>query len=975
MGAKHFGRALLVALACPGVAFALGLGDIKLNSALNAPLDADIELLGAAPEELATLKAQLASRETFARYGLDYPGFLSSVTLARGKSTAGRDVLKVRSQESITEPFVTLLVDVNWGRGRLVREYTVLLDPPVFTPGNSQAAPVAPPVTGTPRAGTIERAAPPSAAVPPASEAPATDSYRVRGGDTLSRIAAGLAGSYAGATRDQLMLGLYRNNPGAFVDSMNALRNGAILRLPAPSAVSGISAAAAAGETSRQYSAWRGRSGSATGSGAGRLRLVAPSESGSGSAATAADVKGLRDRLTQIEGELAESKRLLELKNGELADLQRRLSAASAGGRTPAATPATPPVQVAAPPVAAATPAVKPPAEQAPTAPATTPSSGTPEPAAVAPAEQPAVQPMRPRARVVEQPSVEGPSFLSSLLDSVVSAARDFWYIPVALIIGLLGLFGFRKFQQQRTTGRDDFAMPRYEMSEPPPARASAEEADSDTARLRRPRIQGQDERGMLVEESGENEQPKFASDMAQRSEDTLSGETGINLDQNDPLAEADFHMAYGLYDQAADLVRTAIVREPERRDLKLKLVEVFFVWGNRDEFLKVARDLHGSRAQAPAGEWDKIVIMGRQIAPEDPLFSGAPTTGAPTREVDLDLHAGESKLDFDLLGEASAGSAAGAAVGGATATALDLDFGATPPGDTLNDTTEQSIATAFAPLLPDALDDRGGGTTREMAPQFPPASADAGELSAADLGEAPTVEQPLLRTNSPTIRQKIDAVLRQANTANDQTAEVAIDDLGLDLGEGLDLDHPEWSADAPSDLHGDVHADLHADVPGDTPTLVAGLDAESRRLLDAAAATPTGATALTATGDWFTGTKTERDTNATASMVALDVDLSDSAATAQFAPERDLDIDLERMGSADNEKTATSHTALADELSLPALEPMTISEVGTKLDLARAYMDMGDPDGARSILLEVVHEGSISQKQEAQRLIDSLPG
>src|SRR6185436_284720 len=94
-------------------------------------------------------------------------------------------------------------------------------------------------------------------------------------------------------------------------------------------------------------------------------------------------------------------------------------------------------------------------------------------------------------------------------------------------------------------------------------------------------------------------------------------------LDQGDPLAEADFHMAYGLYDQAADLVRIAIAREPERRDLKLKLLEVYFVWGNKEQFLAAARDLATSRDEAAPGEWEKIVIMGKQLAPDDELFAG----------------------------------------------------------------------------------------------------------------------------------------------------------------------------------------------------------------------------------------------------------------------------------------------------------------------------------------------------------------
>ena len=108
--------------------------------------------------------------------------------------------------------------------------------------------------------------------------------------------------------------------------------------------------------------------------------------------------------------------------------------------------------------------------------------------------------------------------------------------------------------------------------------------------------------------------------------EDTLSGEGPVSIEAGDPLAEADFHMAYGLYDQAADLVQVAAKREPQRRDLKLKLVEIFFVWGNRDRFLEVAREMNATRKDAQPGEWDKILIMGRQLASDDPLFAGAAT-------------------------------------------------------------------------------------------------------------------------------------------------------------------------------------------------------------------------------------------------------------------------------------------------------------------------------------------------------------
>src|SRR5579862_9150496 len=154
--------------------FALGLGEIHLKSALNEPMNAEIDLIAASPEELSALRAALAPREAFSRYGIDRPPFLSTLSFKVAMSKDGRDVLSVRSTDAIPEPFVTFLVEVNWARGRLMREYTVLLDPPVYTPGENanSSAPVTAPSTAakTPAATTPSVSAPsalPSAASPP----------------------------------------------------------------------------------------------------------------------------------------------------------------------------------------------------------------------------------------------------------------------------------------------------------------------------------------------------------------------------------------------------------------------------------------------------------------------------------------------------------------------------------------------------------------------------------------------------------------------------------------------------------------------------------------------------------------------------------------------------------------------------------------------------------------------------------------
>jgi pilus assembly protein FimV len=172
MVAKRSSRAVALLLMLPSAAFALGFGDIRLLSPLNAPLDAQIELLDVTPEELQTLQAKIASRDMFTSYGLEWPVFVSSVQVKTTRSSDGRMVIALKSTDPVTEPFITLLVEVNWARGHLVREYTMLLDPPVFTPGQSAAsnAPVAAPSAGAgTREGAIARgadAAPPAAAAP-----------------------------------------------------------------------------------------------------------------------------------------------------------------------------------------------------------------------------------------------------------------------------------------------------------------------------------------------------------------------------------------------------------------------------------------------------------------------------------------------------------------------------------------------------------------------------------------------------------------------------------------------------------------------------------------------------------------------------------------------------------------------------------------------------------------------------------------
>src|SRR5688572_25295039 len=149
---RHLPRLLLLmgALLSPVTLYALGLGEIRLHSALNQPFDAEIELISPTAEELQGLKVGLASPDLYSRYGIDRPIYLTSFTFSVQRSRDGRAAIKVTSNRSVTEPFVTILVEASWARGRLLREYTVLLDPPVFMPSQPEAqTPVTTPQTGT----------------------------------------------------------------------------------------------------------------------------------------------------------------------------------------------------------------------------------------------------------------------------------------------------------------------------------------------------------------------------------------------------------------------------------------------------------------------------------------------------------------------------------------------------------------------------------------------------------------------------------------------------------------------------------------------------------------------------------------------------------------------------------------------------------------------------------------------------------
>jgi pilus assembly protein FimV len=1030
---RHISRlALMGAMLFPTGVYALGLGEIRVNSALSQPFDAEIELVSPTADELSTLKVTLANNELFARYGLDRPAYLNNFTFRVIPMGGGRSSVHVSSNRAITEPVVSILVEATWARGRILREYTFFLDPPVFVP--SQSAAPAPTVEApspvpapeqTPTQGVIERTpapvtpeptaeaepvitqpvAPPppeseTSAVPPPTDAAAPpaptepsepvsppppsmvgDTYDVQRNDSLWKIASRLR---PGTPREinQTMIALYRANPQAFSGNINRLRSGAVLRVPAQEEIESIDAREASNEVTRQFNEWRPPVEAPVVEEPGQLRLVAPTEpSAEAVAAAAAEAKAAAEaeaKAAQAEQEAArvaaeraaveekaradaEAQRLLELKNAEMARMQQEREAQ-----------------------AAAEAAAKAQAEAAAKAEATTPPAETPaaEPAPAEPVAETPAPPAAPPAPVAEEPSL-----LSTL--------------PWNFILGGLGivvLIGFWIWNSRRRQA-DHAMMPSFPT---PDGSATMTPADFGDAlggeTVTRTRSRAKEAEDFDIPDSipeaegtkplhkiGEPPPSELPRRAAKSADDTLSSETAVHLDQPDALAEADFHMAYGLYDQAADLVKIAIGREPGRRDLKFKLLEICFVWGNQEMFVETARELYESRDQAPAGEWDKVLIMGKQIAPENPLFRGGAAGGDV---LDVNLEGGENRVDFDLFSAPEAG-------GNEPAATLDFELGNTGERSKPNNDLDFLLdSSGSAPVLAD--DD-----TREMDANARTQETPTIEMPAMDHDDrsVQTLREKTLQLNPPPARQA------PQETTADRTAELSLDDLGLDVS----------SLEGTGSLEGAGSLELTSALPKDslTKSLMDDIgDDEMTRIAPAAAIPPRKPSGMEPTMEMpaldMRHPKGEDDEAGDGEDVGVStiyleqmetpsgelvdtMGLNKSDETAHMMSPAELDLDLAKLAkelddapkgngkghdmnaTVEHPRPQMDRADMVATAEMPEMEPVTMSEVGTKLDLARAYMDMGDPDGARSILEEVLQEGNSGQRSEAQRLLDSI--
>jgi pilus assembly protein FimV len=873
VGGRSITFAVLAAalwLAAPLAAHSAGLGRITVLSSLGRPLNAEIELHSQPGEQ--DLVARLASPEAFSRAGIDLNPALLSVRFSVERRN-GRQTLRVTTTQPVNEPFLDLLVDLQWNSGRLLREYTVLLDPPEFkgrqaiaaapppvpkpapqpqpAPAQIESKPApsveakplppepAPPVVTPAPPAAAATAAPaeekPAAPVPekPAAAAPAAPAgaatHEVKKGDTLGTIAR--QNLPPGISLNQMLVAIYRANEEAFIrGNVNLVRAGKILNIPDADSIGTIDRDEAnrlVREHHAQFNEYRSRlaavpapAEAAAGQrdAAGRiepkpgaappapaqdqvrLSKADPKKPGTpgGRAAREDDqvarereLREAQSRVADLEKNVSDLQKLLEMKNQQLAELEKKAGAQAA---PPSAAPVPPAAKPAAKapekPVAKAPEAPPPAPAPAPVAKAQEAPKPAPAPAAKAP-EKPAAQAAKPKPkpRPVAPPPPE-----RTMVDEVLDSLQDPAILGAVLVlIGGLGFYGWWSWRRKKA--------------------AQAKFQDS---------VLGAAAAGAVAGSAGEPGAPTVQPAVSQAS--VSQAPAGMEAEEVDPIAEADVYIAYGRDAQAEQILKEALAKDANRATVHAKLLEIYANRKDTKAFEQTALKLK-NLTNGAGPEWDKACALGRGIDPQNGLYgsggeappaaaAAAPAAAAPTLDFDLggasQNPAAVPDISLDETGKQLSGQSG-----------VDIDLG----------TTAQTMAPAEQEKTVSSMDfNLDLSTTKSEAPAAPAEPAAAEPSSGLDF------------------------------------------DLKLD---DMPSAAPEEKSAAPVDL-GSISLDL---------------------------GTPSDATVV--------------------------------------APQ----------GSTD-----------------PKWQ-----EVATKLDLAKAYEEMGDKNGARELLNEVMKDGDAAQKGQAEQLLAKL--
>lgn len=975
----------------PFAASAAGLGKLTVFSGLGEPLNAEIEL-SASKEELSSLSASIAPAEIYTEQGLERPASLSALKVELGKRASGAPVIKLTSAQPVNDPFLDMLIQMEWSTGRLLREYTALLDPPGYGEQKTTSA-VAPQVSSSLSAGTAaatkpiqktgkaHKATSPSAAG--REQAAQGDGYTTKSGDTLLGVARQM--QVEGVSLEQMLVGLYRANKDAFVDgNMNRMKVGQIMRAPDSEELQAVSQQEAVKEVRVHTTDWHAYRNKLAGAVAESVsegegaqgqsvsgKITAPAEDKAAPAAAgprdvvklsksdtaptkpgapettvskqdkanaskedsiARDkaVKEADERVALLEKQLQEMQKLLQVKNQALAEMQK------APASTDKAQPPAPAAEVSPP---------APKAEVAPTA-SQPPEAKPSEPTVAAEAPK---KPRKPR----EQPPVVAPEPEPDLMDDplMMGAAGGG-------LVALLGV-GWLYLRNKRKKGLDSF-----------------EQGLLTTSGLKPNTVFGNTAGGMV--DTGDT---SFLTDLSQGSGGM------IDTSDVDPIAEAEVYMAYGRDVQAEEILKDAITKDPRRYDLHQKLLEIYSNRKDVTAFETLASELYSTLGAADPN-WQKFAAMGRALEPANPLYSAEVLSAAtaqnlPSETQDFSSVFNTSESDQSLslpLEEDIESSMLEFTESPVTQdNSLDLDLGDSEDNALTEAAVEENVASQeldfdIGAELPDLS--AGGEDSSEVGLDFnfdlpEPAIAENIQLDADEIGlkPEPLVEMPELSTVEP---------------AASLASETDVEGISFDLPD-FDLETPQTStasemteaalAEVP-DMSLDLHAENLATL-ADVPSLDISEVADE-------------VTGITTHSNEPVSEEIEFDA-VPEENAALDFDFEvemDETPAMELPPVAALGLpDLNLSGiSLDLDEPEAPAVEIPPVMEVEAAAPEAVQEVeeiafsadesadvDTKLDLVAAYMDMGDTEGARELMEEVLREGGPQQRERAQAMLASL--
>jgi pilus assembly protein FimV len=608
-------------LAHTGDAMALALGRIVVQSALGEPLRAEIEVPEITAEEASSLRVGLATPAAFTAAGLQYNQALGNAQLTLERRADGRAYLRLSSPRPVNEPFVDLMIEANWASGRIVRDYTLLIDPPrtraaapvAPIPAATIPAPVRPPAaasvqTPPPAAGLATRAptaprvaAPESVAAVPAGR---PSQVSVRAGDTAGRIAQ--ANRPANVSLDQMLVAMLRTNPNAFIgNNVNRIKAGAVIDLPSESAASAVAtdeARQVIAAQSRDFDEFRRRlagrvptTGVDTGGRVATGQVQAEVQEQRPAAPTQDKLtlsKGATPGSTSAEEKIAQE-RQANSASTRVAELARNIDElAKLGGPTTAAAPGAPTPTAAtgeAPSTTVTTPGAVPAPVEAPPAPP--PSS---EPAVVSPIAEPTAP--APAPAPVSVPTAEEQSLLDRLQENPL-------VLPAAAgLLALLAGFGLYRMRQRK--------------------KGAAADSSFLESRLQHDSFFGSSG-GQRIDTAEATGSGSGSSMVYSPSQLDAAGDV-------DPVAEADVYLAYGRDLQAEEILKEAMRSTPTRVAIHNKLLEIYAKRRDAKAFEVVAIEAFSlTKGQGP--EWDQACALGRELDPNNPLYQPG---GAPADKV-----------------------------------------------------------------------------------------------------------------------------------------------------------------------------------------------------------------------------------------------------------------------------------------------------------------------------------------------------